>query len=77
MELGRCKTIYDCCSCGFALLLSFLLFGFGKFVGIGLGTVLCALVNGKLISLLSAWLEKHFVFTDAIQSKRFRAFFSD
>ena len=77
MELGRCKTIYDCSSCGFALLLSFLLFGFGQFVGVGVGTILCALVNGKLITLLSKALEKRFNFTDAIQNKRFRGFFAD
>lgn len=44
-----CKTIYDCSSCLLSLLLSFLLFGFGKFVGVDWGTVACALLNGTLI----------------------------
>jgi uncharacterized membrane protein YczE len=55
---GRCKTVYDCCSCGVSILLSFLFFGPLHFVGIGLGTVVCALLNGRIIGFLSKILER-------------------
>ena len=53
-------------ACALALALSFLFFGFGRFEGVKLGTLLCALVNGWLIGRCSALLEKRFVFADAL-----------
>jgi len=73
IELHRFKTLYDCGSCLFAVLLSFLCFGFGTFVGVKLGTVLCALINGTLIGMCSGILEKRFRFADALP---FRTFFT-
>lgn len=66
LNISRTKTVYDCCSCALALALSFLFFGFGRFEGVKLGTLLCALVNGWLIGRCSALLEKRFVFADAL-----------
>lgn len=75
-KLGACiptvKTIYDCASCGIAIVLSFVFFGLWHLEGVGWGTVVCALINGKLISWISAWLEKRFEFRDG---KNWRKYF--
>lgn len=68
--IGRCKTVYDCTSCGFSVLLSFAFFGFGHFEGIKLGTVLCALINGWIIGRITVYLEKHFSFPRLIPEKK-------
>ena len=59
LSFGRVKYTYDLCSCALAISLSLLFFGFGPLHGVGVGTVLCALVNGRLISIFSALLIKH------------------
>jgi uncharacterized membrane protein YczE len=59
-NLGKVKTVYDCISCLIAISLSFAFFGLFHFHGIGIGTVISALVNGTLISLVSRFLESHF-----------------
>lgn len=71
-EIGRCKTVYDCISCAVSVALSFLFFGFGRFEGVKLGTVLCALCNGRIIGRISALLEARLEFTDALRSKTAR-----
>ncbi len=68
--IHKCKMVYDCISCAVAILMSFLLFGFGKFEGIKLGTVISALLNGITIGAFSRFLEKHFVFTDLLRGKK-------
>lgn len=65
-NIGRVKTIYDCCSCLLAILLSFLFFGMWHFEGIKIGTVICALVNGSLIGFHSRWLDALFYFEDCL-----------
>lgn len=62
LDFGRCKTVYDCVSCGIAILLSFAFFGFGHFEGVKWGTILCALINGTLIGGCSHLLESRFDF---------------
>ena len=69
-EISRTKTVYDCCSCLIAVILSFTFIGFGRFEGVKLGTVLCALVNGWLIGRISKQLEKHFDFVDAFSCRQ-------
>lgn len=69
MPIAKFKTIYDCCSCAVSIVLSFAFFGFGVFVGVELGTVICALINGFLIGRIGAFLEKRFVFKDALPLK--------
>ncbi|MCQ2983091.1 MAG: DUF6198 family protein [Treponemataceae bacterium] len=67
-SISRVKTIYDLSSFLVSVALSFIFFGFLHFEGIKAGTVICALLNGKLIGLCSTWLEKRFDFTDGIAS---------
>lgn len=66
IELGKFKTAYDCCSLLLGVLLSFIFFGFGNFVGIRLGTVFCALVNGTLVAFNSRLVDRYFDFEDAL-----------
>ena len=68
---GLVKTAYDCISCAIAVILSFAFFGFGVFKGVHVGTILCALINGKIISIISAWLDSHFEFIDSLPLRRF------
>lgn len=63
-NLGKVKTIYDCCSCVLAVILS--LCFFGGFVGVEWGTFVCAIANGWLISRISKLLESKFTFKDAL-----------
>ncbi|MBQ4353976.1 MAG: hypothetical protein IJC71_03685 [Clostridia bacterium] len=65
------KTVYDCVSCAFSILLSFLFFGFGHFEGVKWGTILCALVNGSIIGLCSRIFESVFVFEDRLPLRKF------
>lgn len=73
LEIYKVKTAYDCASCLLGILLSFLFFGFGHFEGVKLGTIVCALVNGRLIGWISGAMEAKFEFRDAL---RLRAFFN-
>ena len=66
IELGKFKTAYDCSSLLLGVIFSFVFFGFGNFVGIRLGTVLCAAVNGTLVAMNSRLVEKLFYFEDAV-----------
>ena len=53
------------------IILSFAFFGFGVFNGIGIGTVICALLNGFLIGKTSEFLEKHFEFVNGLPLEKF------
>lgn len=66
VEIHRFKTGYDCVSCLVGVVLSFVFFGFGTFRGVKWGTVLCALVNGFLISRCSAFWDRHCLFRDGL-----------
>lgn len=65
-HLGRVKTTYDCCSCLLGVMLSFAFFGIWHFEGVKVGTVICALLNGTLISTHSRWLDAVFCFEDRL-----------
>lgn len=71
IEMGKLKTLYDISSCILSIALSFIFFGFGKFEGIKLGTVLCALINGWLIGKINVLLCKNFVFSDSLSLRRY------
>lgn len=73
MEVHRFKQIYDISSALIGVALSFAFFGLWHFEGVKLGTILCALINGPMIGVISAWLDKHWEFYDA---KNWRAFFA-
>ena len=63
-KIGVVKTVYDCTSLVLSVVMSFAFFGFGHFKGIGIGTLICALVNGRLISTFGHILEKRYDFVD-------------
>lgn len=69
-SIPRVKTIYDCCSCLLGIILSFLLFGFGHFEGVKLGTVFCALINGWLIGQINKILDRLFQWKDALPLRK-------
>lgn len=66
----KVKTAYDCCSFVVSLTLSFCFFGFGSFVGIGVGTAVCALTNGPMIGVFTKLYDRVFVFTDALPLRK-------
>ncbi len=68
--ISRFKTMYDCGSCLVGIILSFSFFGRFRFEGVKLGEVDCALLNGKLIGLLSAWMEKRLHFEDCLPYRK-------
>lgn len=67
ININKVKTTYDCISASIAVMLSFLFFGFGVFRGVGIGTVICALVNGYLIGKISVYMERRFEFVNKLE----------
>ncbi len=67
----RVKTVYDCVSCTVAVAMSFAFFGLGRFEGVKLGTVICALVNGWLIGRFTVLYERVFEFRDALPWRKY------
>lgn len=65
-NINRTKTVYDCCSCLVAIVMSFIFIGFGRFEGVKLGTVFCALLNGWLIGRCTSWFDRRFDFVDGL-----------
>ncbi len=70
-RMENVKTVYDCCSCLIAIGMSFAFFGWGRFEGVKLGTVVCALINGRIIGLWGRRMEKRFTFADALPLRRY------
>ena len=68
MTVGKIKTVYDCCSCILAVILS--LCFFHTFVGVKWGTIVCAMINGWLIGKFSYLLENNFVWKDAFSLRK-------
>lgn len=71
-DIHRFKTCYDIASLIVGIIMSFLIFGLWKFEGVKWGTIVCALINGFIISLFSKFYEKNFEFVDRW---KFRDFF--
>lgn len=71
ININKFKTLYDCISASVSIILSFAFFGFGVFKGIGIGTIICALLNGFLIGKTSAFLEKHFEFVNGLPLEKY------
>lgn len=72
INIHKFKTAYDCTSCIVSILLSFAFFGLWHFEGIKAGTIICALLNGWIISRYTHFFEKHWEFKDGL---RLRSFF--
>lgn len=70
-DLGRFKTGYDIACVAAALILSFAFFGFGHFEGVGVGTIVAALVNGALISTFSKVIDRHVEVVDWLPFRKY------
>lgn len=70
IKLFTFKTVFDCSFCIIAAVMSFLLLG--KLEGIGIGTVICALIYGTLIGLFTKMFNKIWVFKDKFNLKIFK-----
>ena len=71
-KLGVVKTVYDISSLAVAVLMSLLIFGGLR--GIGIGTVVCAFLNGTLIHLFGKAYNRLFTVKDALP---WRSFFEE
>lgn len=67
------KLIFDYSSCLLGVILSFIFFGFGNFVGVNVGTLPCALLNAGVIAFMTKLVDRFFVFKDAFP---FRGYFT-
>lgn len=72
-NINKVKTAYDCFSTLLGIVMSFAFFGFGVFEGVKLGTVICAFINGFLISRFTVLLEKKFEFRNRFDLEKFFA----
>lgn len=70
-NINNVKTAYDCINTLLALVLSFAFFGFGVFRGVGIGTIICAVINGFLIGKISRILEQLFRFENKMPWEKF------
>lgn len=71
LKMHNFKTAYDIASCVIAIALSFIFFGFGVFNGVGIGTVVCAFVNGQLIGMFSKIADRIFEFKDRFELRKY------
>ena len=69
LKLGVVKTVYDVCSLLVAVAMSLLIFG--GLQGIGVGTVVCAFLNGTLIHLFGKVYDRLFAVKDALPWRGF------
>ena len=60
LDINRVKIAYDVSSCVLAVAVS--LIAFSALEGIGVGTIVCAFVNGLMIAAFSRFLDKKFEF---------------
>ena len=61
IDINRVKIVYDISSCALATAVSLIVYG--ALYGVGVGTVICAFVNGVMIAAFSKLLDKKFEFT--------------
>lgn len=71
IPVNRYKTMYDYVSCAVSVVLSFVFYGFGKFVGIRWGTIVYAAVNGWVITQIGKLLEHFFEFKDGLPLRKY------
>ena len=63
-DINKTKSTYDIILCIISVMLNIVFFF--AFKGVGIGTVITALVNGPLIARITVLLEKHFEFKTAL-----------
>lgn len=66
VDSSRFKSGYDIVSLVVSIVFSFCFFGWLRFVGIGVGTVICAFANGLMIGLFGKWMDNRFQFRDGL-----------
>lgn len=71
-KINKVKTIYDCSSLVFAIVLSVIFFGLQKPIGMGVGTVICALINGTLITMFIKLFDRIFDYKRLIKFRKDR-----
>ena len=71
LSLSKFKTVFDCSCAVIGVILSFVCFGFGKFEGLGIGTLISAVINGFLIGVFCRLFEKYFSFEDGLKLRRY------
>lgn len=71
LDTGKFKTLYDCFFCLLSIVLSFAFFGLWKFEGVGIGTIICALVNGTTIGIFAKLYDKSFEFKDRWKLRKY------
>ncbi len=71
LNINKVKISYDAISTVVAITFSFCFFGFGVFEGIKIGTIVCALVNGFLISRSTKILETFFEFKNRLNIEKY------
>ena len=67
--LFKVKYAYDFCSLILSISLSLIFFS--SFNGIGAGTVVSALLNGRLIAMWTGILHKKFIFEDKLKLRKY------
>ena len=70
IKLFTFKTVFDCSFCIIAAVMSFFLLG--KLEGIGIGTIICALIYGTFIGLFTKLFDKIWIFKDKFDLKIFK-----
>ena len=68
-NIHRVKTVYDCVSCLLAVAMSLLLLG--NLRGVGIATVVCALVYGTLIGWFDKRIGRYFTFRDRFSWRKY------
>ncbi len=71
LDINRVKTAYDLSSFALSVVLSFVFFGFMHFEGIGIGTLISALINGFLIGCFTKLFDKIFIFRDRMPWRKY------
>ncbi len=70
VKIYKFKMFYDLSSLALSFVMSLCFFGADKLVGIGVGTLVTALLNGRLIALWSSALEEKYEFRDRFPLKK-------
>ena len=67
IDFGKLKIGYDVFSCAISIVLSLVFFS--GIQGIGIGSILCAFVNGPTIDMFSRLLERKINFSPALPQR--------
>lgn len=70
-KLSVVKTAYDVISLLVAVILTLSFFGLWNFKGVGIGTLITALINGFIIGQISNFMDKHLEYVDAFKLRKF------